>query len=139
MCELVGVVEADVFECNGDECMRDNESILRTRDVNDSRFVFGIGDVFVSGVVRVGDTLAIGVDDTGMDELRLVLPSDDSLRRLCAESGRFRLGEVSLRTELGPERPTRLPVLLLRLLFDGGPDGLRGLTKFRPVGGFGAK
>lgn len=33
----------------------------------------------------------------------------------------------------------KLLVLLLRLLFDGGPDGLRKFTKFRPVGGFGAK
>lgn len=125
-------MDADVFECNGDECIRDNESILRTRDVSDSRFVFGVGDVDV----LVGDTLA---DEIGMDELRLVLPSEDSFRMLCAESGRTRLGEVSFFTELGPDRPIRLPVLLLRLLFDGGPDGLRGLTKLRPVGGFGAK
>lgn len=43
-------------------------------------------------------------------------------------------------TELGPVRPTKLPVLLLKLLFDGGPDGLfRVVMEFRPVGGFGAK
>lgn len=124
-------MDTDIFEWCGDECMRDNESILRTRDVSDSRLVFGVGDAFV----RVGEPF---VDDTGMEELRLVLPND-SLRRLCAESGRTKLGDVSLRTELGPERPTRLPVLLLRLLLDGGPDGLRGLTKLRPVGGFGAR
>lgn len=88
---------------------------------------------------RVGELLADA--ETGMDDelVRLLLPSDDSLRILCAESGRLRLGGLSLRTELGPERPIRLPVLLLRLLLDGGPDGLRGLTKLRPVGGFGAK
>lgn len=33
----------------------------------------------------------------------------------------------------------KLLVLLFRLLLDGGPDGLREFTKFRPVGGFGAK
>lgn len=33
----------------------------------------------------------------------------------------------------------KLPVLLFRLLLDGGPDGLREFTKLRPVGGFGAK
>lgn len=42
-------------------------------------------------------------------------------------------------TELGPVRPIKLPVLLLKLLFDGGPDGLRVVMEFRPVGGFGAK
>jgi len=124
-------VDTDIFEWCGDECMRDNESMLRTRDVNDSRLIFGVGDAFV----RVGEPF---VDDTGIEEFRLVLPND-SLRRLCAESGRTKLGDVSFRTELGPERPTRLPVLLLRLLLDGGPDGLRGLTKLRPVGGFGAR
>lgn len=126
------MVDAEVFEWCGDECIRDNESILRTRDVRDSRRDFDVGEAFV----RVGELLA---DDTGIEELRLVLPSEDSLRKLCAESGRTKLGDVSFRTELGPDRPTRLPVLLLRLLLDGGPDGLRGLTKLRPVGGFGAK
>ena len=50
------------------------------------------------------------------------------------------LGELlSFFSELGPDRPIRLPVLLLRLRFDGGPDGLRCVIEFRPVGGFGAK
>lgn len=106
--------------------------MCRTLEVNDSRFVFGIGELFV----RVGD---IFVDDIGIDELRLVLPNDVSLRKLWADSGLTRLGDGSFLTELGPDRPIRLPVLLLRLLLEGGPDGLRVFIKLRPVGGFGAK
>lgn len=116
--------------------MRVNESILRTRDVNDSRFGFGIGELLVI-CGRDGDF----VDDTGMDELlRLQLLNDDeSLRRLCADSGRCKLGDCFV-TDCGPERPKRLPVLLLRLRFDGGPDArcVTGAVT-RPVGGFGAR
>lgn len=126
--------------------MRVNESMLRTRDVNDSRFGFGIGELLVI-IGRDGDF----VDDTGMDELlRLQLLNDDeSLRRLCADSGRCKLGDcIAFVTEFGPERPKRLPVLLLRLRFDGGPDGLLRCVidddvvddeVIRPVGGFGAR
>lgn len=137
---VMGAVEpVAALECDGDVCIRDNESMCRTFDVNDSRLVFGTGEL----LVRDGDTL---LDEIGIDEpLRLVLPSDVSLRKLCAESGRFKLDgvsgfvEIGFCIELGPERPIKLLVLLLRLLLEGGPDGLFEFTKFRPVGGFGAK
>lgn len=86
---VVGVTDA--FECDGDACIRDNESMCRTFDVSDSRLVFGTGE-FLAGLARVGD--AFGVD-TGIDELfRFPLFRDISLRRLCAESGRYRFGDV---------------------------------------------
>lgn len=82
-CGVVGVT--DVFECDGEACMRDKESMCRTLDVSDSRLVFGIGE-FLAVLVRVGD--AFGVE-MGIDELlRLALFNDKSLRRLCADSGR---------------------------------------------------
>lgn len=89
-----------------------------------------------------------------MEELRLLL-SDESLRSDWADSGRLRLEVISRRdTEFGPVvdrelcelAPIRLPVLLLRLRFDEGPDGLVrccpigvGVVGLRPVGGLGAK
>lgn len=84
-CGVVGVT--DVFECDGEECIRDKESMCRTFDVSDSRLLFGTGE-FLAGFVRVGD--AFGVDDIGIDELlRFVLFNEFiSLRRLCADSGR---------------------------------------------------
>ena len=85
----------DVVECDGDACIRDmsrdNESMCRTLEVSDSRLVFGTGE-FLAGLVRVGD--AFGVD-IGIDELfRFALFNDISLRRLCADSGRYRFGDV---------------------------------------------
>ena len=85
--------------------------------MSDSRFVFG------DGFVRVGDNFV--ADDIGIDELRLVLPSEVSLRKLCADSGRYKFVVDSFRDEFGLDRPAKLPVDLLRLLFDGGPEGLR--------------
>lgn len=42
----------------------------------------------------VGDTFGV---DIGIDELlRLVFVRDKSLRRLCADSGRYRFGDVEL-------------------------------------------
>lgn len=121
--------------------MRVNESMLRTRDVSDSRFGFGRGELLVG--LDEGDVVTFDAD-TGIDDVRLLqLLSDESLRRLCADSGRFMLGDRSFFvTELGPERPIRLPVLLLRLRFEGGPDvppPIRCALELRPVGGFGAK
>lgn len=95
---------------------------------------------------------------TGMEELRLLL-IDESLRRDWADSGRLRLAAMSRRdTEFGPPvvvvdrelfelAPMRLPVLLLRLRFDAGPEGLFrwpvdvgvGVVGLRPVGGLGAR
>lgn len=77
------IVEPEFGLWVGDACIRDNESICRTFDVNDSRFAFGTGEFLV---VRVGDCFGV---DIGIDELfRLELPSDESFRMLCAESGR---------------------------------------------------
>lgn len=104
-CGAVGL--DDVFEC-GDVaeawCMRDSESICRTLDVSDSRLAFGIGEFLAVLVVMVtvaplltdarcvGDTFGV---DVGIDELlRVVLFNDKSLRRLCADSGRYRFGDV---------------------------------------------
>lgn len=102
-------------------------------------------------------------DDIGIDELRPHCPSnDESLRILCADSGRLKLVKLSFFTDDGPDRPIKLPVLLLKLRLDGGPDGLLWLMLLlliaialvmlvvvvvddddaivvRPVGGFGAK
>lgn len=132
---------------------------------------FGIGEFLAVVIVTevavpplltdarcVGDTFGV---DIGIDELlRLVLFNDKSLRRLCADSGRYRCGDVEhgifcikfvadvdiivaavvgIVAVVSYRLLFKLPVLLFRLLLDGGPDGLRELTKFRPVGGFGAK
>lgn len=87
---MVGVI--DVFECDGEACIRDNESMCLTLDVSDSRLAFGIGE-FLAVFVRIGDVF-VGVD-IGIDEpLRLALFSDKSLRKLCADSGRYRFGDV---------------------------------------------
>lgn len=109
------------------------------RDEYVSRFGLGNGELLCRAVgdclVAVGDVVEIGID-----ELRLLL-NDESLRSDCADSGRFRLAASSRRdTEFGPVMvvdralpvllllppppPIRLPVLLLRLRFDAGPDGL---------------
>lgn len=137
----------------GKLCARVSESIWRTRDEKVSRLSLGNGELLWR---TAGDTLLdVGVVcrvATGIDELRLLL-SDESLRSDCADSGRFRLAAMSRRdTELGPvvERELfelapamRLPVLLLRLRLDAGPDGLFrgpvGVVGLRPVGGLGAR
>lgn len=130
-------------------------------DVSDSRLAFGIGEFLAATAAAaatavvvvarcVGDTFGV---DIGIDELlRLVLFNDKSLRRLCADSGRYKFGDVEFGVfcikfdaTVGDAivtvsyRPFKLPVLLFKLLLDGGPDGLREFTKLRPVGGFGAK
>lgn len=95
-----------MFDCD-DECIRDNESICRTLDENDSRLHFADGGVVVVGVggvvcivggilfVRVGDVFGV---DIGIEELfRLDAFSEPSFRMLCAESGRYRLdGEADV-------------------------------------------
>ena len=122
--------EVDVF------WKRVSESMLRARDVNVSRLCLAIGDevTFVVGLVFV---------DTGIDEeLRLLLPWSESLRKLDTESGRLRLDDRSrFFIELPSfDLPYKLLVLLLKLLLDGGPDWLRWpVEPLRPVGGFGAK
>lgn len=110
--------------------------MFRTRDVSDSRFGLGTGefveeDVLLLLLFRIGDATFtdddMTDDDTGIDELRLL--NDESLRILNADSGRCCAAAVAellsrFVTEFGPDRPIRLPVLLLRLRFDAGPDGL---------------
>lgn len=124
------------------ECIRDNESMFRTFDENDSRLLLadGVAGDDVVLFVRVGDVFGV---DIGIDELfRLDAFSDPSFRMLCAESDRYNVdGETeSVDDELMVvSKRARLPVLRLRLLFDGGPDGLFDATKLRPVGGFGAR
>lgn len=78
----VVVVAVELDECDGDVCIRDSESMCLTFDVSVSRFAFG-----ESLTVRVGD-IFVGVE-IGIDELlRLVLPNEVSLRKLCTDSGR---------------------------------------------------
>lgn len=79
--------------------------------------------------------LMTGLLEIGIDELRL-FPSNDMLRQLWTESGRVRLVSF-LVMEGGPLDfcPLyRLLVLLVRLLFDGGP-----VIGGRPLGGFAMK
>lgn len=94
--------------------------MLRTLEVRVSRFTFGTGE----WVERGG---AIFGAEIGIEELLRLPLSDESLRMLCADSGRLRLVIAfdDFSTELGPDLPNRLLVLLLRF--------------FRPVGGFGAR
>lgn len=121
-----------------------------------SRFGLGNGELLCreagNTFVEVGDVVA-----TGMEELRLLL-SEESFRSDCADSGLLRLAVRSRReTEFGPPvvdrellelAPIRLPVLLLRLRLDDGPDGLVrwppleagvGVVGLLPVGGLGAR
>jgi hypothetical protein len=80
-------------------------------------------------------TLITGLFEMGIDELRL-LPSNDMLRQLWTESGRVRL-ESFLVMDDGPLDfwPLyKLLVLLVKLLFEGGP-----VMGGRPLGGFATK
>lgn len=109
--------------------MRDSESRFFTRVVSESRLV-RTGDAGF-----VGDEFWIPFADTGIDEPRLPGLSRLPARQLCAESERL-LVFVMDDGPLGGMRDdvVKLPVLLLRLLLDGGPDGLL----FVFSGGFGA-
>lgn len=118
--------------------MRESESKFLTRVVSESRLFVRTGEPGF-----VGDAVAIPFPaDTGMDDDddvigRLPVLSRLSFmpRQLCAESDRT--GDCFVEIDGGPDvwlRLVRLPVLLLRLLLDGGPDGF-----FTPLmGGFGA-
>lgn len=112
-----------------------SESRLRILAADVSLFALGNGECIGLG----GDGLDLA--EMGIDELLLFPPNDESFRQLCAESGRWRLGDellLSFFTELGgPDRPIRLLVLLFKLRLDGGPDGLN-FPFTLPVGGFGA-
>ena len=65
--EFVGVDVVDTW-------IRDNESMFFVRCDNESRFGFGIGELF--------DRFGVIFDDIGMDELRPLLLSDESFRML---------------------------------------------------------
>lgn len=119
--EAVEVVENDKLLCT-----RDKESKWRTRDVNESRFGFGKGELFI---ILCGDGVdfdEIGIED---DELRLLVfnpPVNElSLILLCADSGLLGLDDddVSLKRfkDGGPDFPYKFPVLRLNDLFDTGP------------------
>lgn len=79
-------------------------------------------------------TLSTGLLEIGIDELRLLLPSNDMLRQLWTESGRVRLESFLVMDEGPLDLRYRLPVLFVRLLLDGGP-----VVGVRPLGGFATK
>lgn len=136
-CEVTLVVDAlnsfFLYKVGEDptDCSLESESKFFTRFVNESLFGLATGDSI--RFFEAGDEEDV-LDDTGIDELR-VLPSNERPRQLCAsESWRVKLVSFLVR-EGGPDgfnTPLdmyRLLVLLFKLREDGPAE-------FRPLGGF---
>lgn len=114
------------------------ESRLRRGSGDDATYLLlGMLTMVMPGDEATGDdaTLSTGLLEIGIDELRLLLPSnDDKLRQLWTESGRVRLESFLVMDEGPLDLRYKLPVLFVRLLLDGGP-----VVDVRPLGGFATK